>query len=198
MNYMVALHELINGFLLIAIVPHRLLRLPFLPNIIKKKGYALQDYLSYTQELLMNERAASVKSSKPRNNMLSLLATISQRSTKDELIGTQSPQSGALSEDDVTGNLYISTLAGYDTTANTLAYTAATTLATLPEWQDWIIEEIDREKKEVGEKAGNAEIFPKLKRCLALMVRIAFNTRFRKRLTKHSMKFCENSHPLHM
>lgn len=173
MNYMEALHELINGFILIAIVPHRILTLPFLPNIIKKKGYALQDFLSYTQELLANERAASAESSKPRNNMLSLLSTISQRSTKDESHGAPSVQSGTLSDDEVTGNLYIFTLAGYDTTANTLAYTA-TTLATLPEWQDWIIEEIDQVKKEVGEKAGYAEIFPKLERCLALMVQTLF------------------------
>jgi hypothetical protein len=77
-----------------------------------------------------------------------------------------------LSEEEISGNLYLFTVAGMDTTANSLAY-ALTVVAIYPEWQQWIFEELD-----VVLKEGNildydyAVIFPKLTRCLALMVRM--------------------------
>jgi cytochrome P450 len=83
----------------------------------------------------------------------------------------QHSEKQSLSDDEIAGNLYQFTLAGFDTTANTLAY-AVTMLAAHPKWQDWIIEEITEVQDSLGgSNAGYAEIFPRLKRCLALMVR---------------------------
>ena len=43
---------------------------------------------------------------------------------------------------EILGNLFQFTAAGFDTTANTMAY-AIKILAIETKWQDWIIEEID-------------------------------------------------------
>jgi len=72
-----------------------------------------------------------------------------------------------LTEEEISGNMFIFTGAGFDTTANTLTY-AIVLLSAYPEWQTWIQEEVD------GVLGGTASpdyttVFPKLTRCLALM-----------------------------
>ena len=79
-----------------------------------------------------------------------------------------------LTDDEVLGNLFLYSTAGHDTTSNTLCY-AIYLLAIYPELQDWLGEEVD---KVVGRQGGSGEradwdyntVFPKLQRCLALMV----------------------------
>ena len=77
-----------------------------------------------------------------------------------------------ISEDEITGNLYQSTIAGFDTTANTMA-NAITILAIYPEYQVWIIEEIDHVSKLNGD-LDYERTFPAMKRCIALMVSSRF------------------------
>jgi len=60
------------------------------------------------------------------------------------------------------------TLAGFDTTANTMAY-ALMHLAIQPELQNWLYEEISKVCPETSEM-NYADTFPKLRRCLAFMV----------------------------
>lgn len=72
------------------------------------------------------------------------------------------------------GNLFVFTAAGFDTTANTMGY-AMTLLAVYPEWQGWIVEEIDEVLADQAEGTEGEleynEIFPRLVRVLAVMVR---------------------------
>lgn len=181
MAYMEALHELIEGFVLIGVLRSvKVMTMFIMPNVIKRKGYALQEFLIYTQELLEKEREAAIQSDKPRNSLLSLLSTMSEKSANNKLTGVPPAEKQALSDDEITGNLYQFTLAGFDTTANTLAY-AVTMLAAIPKWQEWITEEIDEIQRSLGDaQAGYAEIFPRLERCLALMVRKQFSMRYNK------------------
>jgi cytochrome P450 len=78
-----------------------------------------------------------------------------------------------LTEDEIMGNLFVFTAAGFDTTANTMGY-AMTELAVNDRWQDWLIEEIDDVLKDMPEELDYAEVFPKLNRCLAIMVCLPF------------------------
>ena len=78
-----------------------------------------------------------------------------------------------LTDDEVLGNLFLYSTAGHDTTSNTLCY-AIYLLAIYSELQDWIGEEVD---EVVGGQSGGGggewdynAVFPKLQRCLALMV----------------------------
>jgi len=168
--YMEALHELVDGFIIIAIIRSiKIMTIPFMPVFLKRKGYALQDFLLYTKEMLETERKAIIESDQPRNSLLSLLSTISERRLNNESSDSSTDQKQTLSEGEIVGNLYQFTLAGFDTTATTLAY-AVTTLAARPEWQNWIVEEIDKIRESIDNKSSYSEVFPRLERCLALMV----------------------------
>jgi cytochrome P450 len=62
------------------------------------------------------------------------------------------------------------TAAGFDTTANTLAF-AVTLLAANPEWQTWIFEELDQVlPSDPTAEVDYKEIYPQLTRCMAIMV----------------------------
>lgn len=75
-----------------------------------------------------------------------------------------------LTEEEIAGNLFIFTAAGFDTTANTMSY-AVVLLAVFPEWQVWIQTEIDTVFGGPGMPPTDyATAFPKLSRCLAVMV----------------------------
>jgi len=78
-----------------------------------------------------------------------------------------------MTEDEITGNLFLFTMAGFDTTANTLVY-AIMALALEPDWQDWIFEGIN----EVSRRQPDGQYsvsFPLQTRCLALLVCMAFS-----------------------
>ncbi|KAF2097735.1 cytochrome P450 [Rhizodiscina lignyota] len=165
MVYMEALHELIEGLIIVAMVPAKVLAHSWMPAVLRRKGEAIYEFHNYTKELLQKEREISANSGTPRNNMLSLLSSISEQNSDSK--ERDSAQKNTLSDEEIRGNLYQFTLAGYDTTANTMAY-AFVTLATLPKWQDWIIEEVDRVSA-TSPDSSYREIFPKLERCLALM-----------------------------
>ena len=194
MVYTDALHLLIEGFILLAVLPSKkILQLPFMPSAVRGYADALDEFKAYTQELLQKEAEAAHDSSRARNSMLSLLATVSERNAASSDQKTDAPavdKRQTLSEEEIMGNLYQFTLAGFDTTANTLAYAVAM-LAIHPELQDWVIEEIDQVAASVGDSDTEyKDIFPKLRRCLALMVRNILASLVAEKLTDttHSMK----------
>jgi cytochrome P450 len=79
----------------------------------------------------------------------------------------------SLSDEEIYGNLFIWNLAGHDTTATVLAY-AISLLSINLSVQDWLSEEINHVFGDTPSEDWNyEEDFPKLKRCLALMVNLA-------------------------
>ena len=156
---------LVSGFIVAYLVPAKVLSLAFLPEGLRKLGAAMYEFPTYTKEMLEIERKSAASSPQPRTNFLSTLVKASdgEKTRKEK----DSKSSQYLSEEELIGNLFQFTIAGFDTTANTMAYTI-TTLAAYPEWQDWIIEEIDQVVQ--SENPVYEEAFPKLSRCLALMV----------------------------
>lgn len=158
------LHAVINNFIFAAVLPAKILTLPLMPKAIRKLGIAVQEFPIYSREMLERERALSVSSTQTRNNLMS---TLVKASDAEKQLDSKTSQS--LSEHEIVGNLFQFTVAGFDTTANTLAY-AMTTVAACPEWQEWIMEEIDHVLKPGVHIDDYEKIFPKLGRCLALMV----------------------------
>lgn len=77
----------------------------------------------------------------------------------------------ALSEVEMISNLFIVTAAGFETTATTLAY-AVVLLARYPEWQDWLLEEVDSLPTTATDEEGLVDynaVFPRATRTLAFM-----------------------------
>jgi hypothetical protein len=99
----------------------------------------------------------------------------SNSSEEKKSVVRDSSGSSYLTEEEIAGNLFVFTAAGFDTTANTMSY-AVTLLAVYPEWQTWIQNEIDNVLG--GPPAGQEDeilpdyeiTFPKLMRCMAVMV----------------------------
>jgi cytochrome P450 len=145
-----------------AFLPAKLLKLYIMPPAFRLLGKAMEELPRITEDLLNSERQAAKEGSRPRNNLLSMLVQLSDQ-------GKDGDKSGLfLTEDEIQGNLFNFTSAGFDTTANTMGY-AVTLLAAYPEWQDWVHEELQRFDVE-SSKWEYLATFPECKRVLAVMV----------------------------
>lgn len=134
-----------------------------LPRSILDMKAAVRCIEDSIHKMIADERAGLCEKSEERDNLMSALIKASER----EAIG----QSNGLSDQEIIGNLFIYILAGYDTTTNTLAY-ALVMLATHTGAQKWVREEIVSVFGGVDnqEEWDYEEAFPRLKRCMAVMV----------------------------
>jgi cytochrome P450 len=141
----------------------------FLPGYknIKSLSYAVLEFPIHTRNMLNQERQRTVGAhGESRSNIMSQLMHASEQNNA-EMKGVK-----ALSEDEMVGNLFIFTAAGFDTTANTLAY-ALVLLSRYPKWQEWIFEEIDSIiPPDSSSDLDYIAIFPKASRIQACMFEV--------------------------
>lgn len=113
-------------------------------------------------ETIEEEKVWLAQGKQSRENLLNALIRSSLRAEKGQ----------SLTQDEIFGNMFVFNFAGHDTTANALAY-AFVLLAAHPEVQSWISEEI---RYVCGGTETFAldyrQTFPKLKRCLAVLVNL--------------------------
>jgi cytochrome P450 len=177
MTYVEAISLCTELLVLAALLPGWLLRLPFMPTPIRTLGAAMAKLPGLTEEMLEEERRIAAETDTARDNIMSMLVRLSDQGKTDERLGKGggAPTGQFLTEDEIAGNLFVFTGAGFDTTATTLTYAIAL-LAVYPQWQAWIQEEIDAVFGSAASADGTLDYvtcFPKLNRCLALMVRHA-------------------------
>ena len=169
MTYRDALSLCLRNTITFSIFSRKTLSFSFLPKKLRNLGLAIKEFQTYMEEMLSHERAGvEVRENESRNLMSALVrASEETRRTQDE---SESSRLG-LRDDEIFGNIFIFNLAGHETTANTLA-TSIVLLAAHPECQEWLAEEIHQvlgsPKRAEGWKYEVA--FPKLQRCLAVMV----------------------------
>jgi cytochrome P450 len=145
-----------------ALLPTKVMRLPFFPAAMRRMGYLMDQMPSYVKALFDEERESARKGIGRRNNFLSLLLQLSdedRRSGQSEF---------SLSDKEISGSLFIFSTAGFETTANTMGY-AVTFLAAYPEWQEWMREELKTLDPDPS-TWNYEEVYPKCRRTLALMV----------------------------
>ncbi|KAL4865336.1 hypothetical protein BDV12DRAFT_150805 [Aspergillus spectabilis] len=145
-----------------AFLSPKFMQMPFMPAALQKMGYHMERVPGYVKELLDEERQAAKEGTSRRSNFLSLLLKLSDEDKRSN----QSDFS--LSDDEISGNLFIFSTAGYETTANTMGY-AVTYLAADPELQDWIREELQTLNLDPSTWKYE-EVFSKCRRTLALML----------------------------
>jgi cytochrome P450 len=162
LNYFNAISLITIYLMESAFLPPWLMKLSFMPKYMHILGNAVEDIPRYTKALLDGERKAAKQESGSRNYFLSMLVKLSDQ-TKCEG-GTAL----ALTDDEISGNLFVFSAAGFDTTANTMGY-AVTLLAAHPEWQDWVHEELSTFNADVS-LWDYDETYPKCRRVLAVMV----------------------------
>lgn len=118
---------------------------------------------------MVEERRVEFREGKIKDNIF-LNSMIAQSEASVTEKGT------GLSDGELFGNMFAYSVAGHETTAHTLNYTLHL-LAAYPEWQDWIQEEVDQVFEEPPTDTAEisyTEYYPRLKRCIALMVRTDF------------------------
>lgn len=169
MSYRDALSLVLRNVILLFIVPRAFLRLSFMPKKLRDLGQATVEFQMYMEQMLARERQLISKREPGEQNLISALIRASEEAKEP----SKNESMQGLQDEEIFGNIFIYNLAGHETTANTVAY-AIVLLAAYPEWQDWIAEEIDivfgsqeNTKAEAYEAA-----FPRLRRCLAIMVRL--------------------------
>lgn len=169
-----AVLAIVNNFILSVFLPTELLCCRIMPNVIQTLGAATKEFPGYARDFIAEESG----SPSTQNTLIgALVKDMSMGGTKDNdktadehnyLLSKPAKSSISLSEDEIIGNLFNFTIAGFDTTANTIAYSLMA-LAIEPNWQDWIIEEIDQAAV-LNPSVDYEILFPRLTRCLALMV----------------------------
>ncbi|QDS69528.1 hypothetical protein FKW77_007545 [Venturia effusa] len=162
MTYFEAVSILMAMLIPAAFCPTWLLRLAIMPKVLRDTATALDEYPGHTTALLDKERALARETGEERSNFLAMLARMSD----------VNDQKSGLTPEEIQGNLFLFTAAGFETTANTLAY-AIMTLAIRPDLQDWLFEELDHvlpsdPAAEIDYKA----VFPRLIRCLYETLRV--------------------------
>ena len=161
LSYMETILTVCENLVPSAIFPANLLALTVMPASVRKIGHATKEFPRHMESLLAVER----QSNSTRNNLMSTLVKAADAGNLEDEGNAKVKL--YLSEKELIGNAFQFSVAGFETTANTMAY-ALINLAAYPEWQDWISEELDQEFPANG-KCDYGKTYPKLRRVLALM-----------------------------
>ncbi|KAL6719196.1 hypothetical protein ACLMJK_003433 [Lecanora helva] len=165
-NYRDALAHVLDHIMLILVVGPRLLTSRYLPKHLQSIGQATLDFKAYMKDMYDEEKQALADSRQASANIMTSLI----HATGEVDGGPTSKHARGLSESEVYGNTFVYNFAGHDTTAITFGWTLYL-LAAHPEVQEWIGEEIDEMIKDDDlSKVEYCEAFPRMKRCLAVMV----------------------------
>lgn len=159
-----------ENMLLIAAIPSRILSSPLAPASWSKAGCAMTELRRYMEESLEKGRQNLSQESAGSGNLLSALVRSLGEAKEISTCrneGSTATFSG-LSRADALGDIYVFSLAGHETTGNALTF-AIYLLAGHPEVQAWVQEEIDSVYDDCNK--STYELFPRMKRCLAVMVR---------------------------
>jgi hypothetical protein len=166
-----AISLMIENLLPCALIPARILQLPFMPKVFKLLGKTKENFPMYSEQMLESERKLSAGTAEPRQNMAAMLVHLADGGVDGGAKGKPSLSSKYLTQEEINGNLFAFTSAGFDTTASAMGY-AIFLLAAYPKWQKWIQDELDTVFTGVSweEDGDYAAVYPQLQRCLAVMV----------------------------
>jgi cytochrome P450 len=153
-------------------IPSRIKQLSFMPETLRTLGRQMANVPGYVRQIsearLQKQQADSPDGKKGetsphvRHNMLDALLEYSQNAKGENNSGL------FLTEDELSGNLWVLTAAGFDTTANTMGY-AVIMLTVYPKYQQWIREELRQFDADVSQWDYKT-IFPQCPRIMAVMV----------------------------
>ncbi|KAF3902403.1 hypothetical protein ABW20_dc0108254 [Dactylellina cionopaga] len=176
LTYIESVKAVIGNLVLAAVLPRWFTSWypSFLPgyDTMQLLSYAVGEFRNHTADLINEEKKRSaLRESITRNNILSMLLSASQEERKTAAEGgNQAKANASLSDQEIMGNMFIFTAAGFDSTSNTIAYSLVE-LVRNPQYQDWLFEEIDAIlPSDPIEPVDYATTFPKAQRCLCVML----------------------------
>ena len=173
-DYRDALKIVLDNALLLMLAPPMLLALPVMPRGLARIGQATNSLRQYMMDML-NKETSLLEQGEPGTGtlMTSFVRALKDHEKKvDDKHNSSGPSSQGLTVPEILGNLFTINFAGHDTTANTLAF-AMLLLAAYPEVQGWITEEVREVIEHENVETWNYDLlFPRLKRCQAVLVSI--------------------------
>lgn len=135
---------------------------------------AHREFSTYLTKMVDDEKTKIREGESDRANLMSVLVRSSEKAREVEDAASDKGTPGVaipgLTDQEMYGNLFMYSAAGHETTASTMAF-ALMIMATRPELQDWVAEEIEQVIG-TGDEQDMVydQVFPRLPRCLALMV----------------------------
>lgn len=166
MSYGASLMAVMANITLLVLVPSWVFDLPILPKSMADFRTAVSEFKRYMVDMVNSAKLEAAKGEAVHPNLLNTLVQ------KSETVKSSNVAGEGLTDDEIYGNLFIFSFAGHETTANTLTYSIYL-LAAFPKWQDWIAEEVRHVcgLEENPETPAYEDLYPKLTRCLSVMVR---------------------------
>lgn len=172
-SYRDALQTVLDNAILLMLIPPRLLLLPLLPKSWARIGKAAANFKQYMIHMLDEETSLLDQGKKGTGSIMTSFVRALNVNRKEDATGKSNAGSNAskgLTVDEIFGNIFVINFAGHDTTANTLAFSMLL-LAANPKVQDWVSEELQEVTKNLESKDWDyVELFPRLKRCEAVLV----------------------------
>ncbi|TVY85427.1 putative cytochrome P450 CYP13A1 [Lachnellula suecica] len=159
-SYRDSLAIILENAIIAMVLPESGLSFPLAPGSWKRIGAAIRSFRGYMAKQVEDERQLMDSGSPGTGNLVSNLVHAS-----GEVAGMN-----PLTDAEIFGNIFVFNFAGHDTTAISLAF-AMLLLVANPEVQDWIQEEIRyyANTEDLSTLEYN-KVFPKLKRCLAVLM----------------------------
>lgn len=149
-----------------------------LPPLVRNHVVSMRGLRQQLRQLVAERKADLAAGEVKTRNFLNELVANSeevlreQSRQSDKAQGLGSGHLAGFNEEESFSNLLNFGIAGYETTAGSMNY-CFHILSVYPEYQDWVQEEVDRVLHDVHPDLSIPDyetVFPKLKRCMALIV----------------------------
>ncbi|KAI5808462.1 cytochrome P450 [Peziza echinospora] len=164
--------EFIATFITLSLVPTWFI--PFASESIKYRLTAYEDFGRYLRLLVDKARAEVQAGQIQQDNLLTSLVRQQQEQRNNTDLNPDhkgKKTHSTVSEEDILGNAYIITIAGYETTAASLQF-AFVVLALHPEQQTWLLNSIDKSLEGQSENPAEwdyVKVFPLMSGPLSVM-----------------------------
>ncbi|KAF4637518.1 hypothetical protein G7Y89_g575 [Cudoniella acicularis] len=171
-TYRDALDITMSDAVLLIVTPRIVYSFPFLPKKLAQHKAAVSEFKRYLFNMVSAAKERAVQGEPAHPDLLNTLVQKAQEAENDpDSKSGVLPGNIGLSDEEIYGNLFMFSFAGHETTANALAYSTYL-FAAFPEWQEWVAAEVGEVFKGHSsiETLDYELMFPRLKRCFALML----------------------------
>ncbi|KAJ0347845.1 hypothetical protein COL154_006716 [Colletotrichum chrysophilum] len=175
-SYKDCLHTSLKDLLILRLVPKWILDLPVLPHRISNFRDSAREMRQYLDEMIASSKEELEEKGTRRrtqtDNLLSFMVKSNGEIEAENASSEVSLKRNCLTESEIRGNLFTYSLGGHESSAHTLTF-ALYLLAALPKEQEWLAAEITSvlgQKTDWQSEESFMEMFPRLKRCQAVMV----------------------------
>jgi cytochrome P450 len=166
LDYRKALKAVLDNCILLMVISRKILSHRFAPKSWQRVARAASNYEDYMVQSFTEEEFA-LRVGKPGKGGLMTSFVHAMDQPQGKVMDTR--KATGLTVQEIFGNFFVINFAGHDTTAKAFAY-ALLLLTAHPEVQDWVAEELQHLVPVDGEWEYDV-LFPKLKRCKAILVR---------------------------